>query len=113
MLKRTENLAPEKRPVGDLVHQLVEEGKAYARAEVDLAKAIAADKASSYKIPAIMLATAFLLLQAAFCALAVAVGLALAPLIGPLLGGIIAFLLFAGGAGGLAWLAGKKIKGAA
>ena len=30
------------RPVGELVHQLVEDGKAYARAEIGLAKAIAA-----------------------------------------------------------------------
>ena len=110
MLKRTENLVPEERPVGDLVHQLVDEGKAYAKAEVDLAKAMAVDKAAAYKMPAILLATAFLLAQAAFCALAVAVGMALAPMIGPLLGGIVAFLLFAGGAAGLAWLAGKKIK---
>lgn len=101
------------RPVGELVHQLVEQGKAYAQAEIGVAKAIAASRAQSFKVPAILLGTAFLLLQAAFGVLGIALFLALLPLIGPLLAGIVAFLIFAGLAGGLAYVAVKQIGGAA
>ena len=99
----------DERPVGELVHQLVEQGKAYAQAEIGVAKAIAASKAQAFEVPAILLATAFLLVQAAFCVLGVALFLALLPLMGPLLAGLAAFLIFAGLAGGLAYLAIKKI----
>ena len=99
----------DEKPVGELVHQLVEQGKSYAQAELGVAKAIAASKAQAFKVPAILLATAFLLAQAAFCTLGVALFLALLPLMGPLLAGIAAFLIFAGLAGGLAYLAVKKI----
>ena len=97
------------RPVGELVHQLVEQGKAYAQAEIDLGKAIASSKAQAFKVPAILLGAAFLLVQAAFCVLAVALFLALLPLMGPGLAGLAAFLIFAGLAGGLGYLAVKKI----
>ena len=99
------------RPVGELVHQLVEQGKAFAQAELGVAKAVAASKAQSFKVPAILLGTAFLLLQAAFGVLGVALFLALLPLMGPLLAGIVGFLIFAALAGGLAYLAVKKIGG--
>jgi heme A synthase len=99
------------RPVGELVHQLVEQGKTYAMAELDVAKAIATSKAQSFKVPAILLGTAFLLLQAAFGVLGVALLLALLPLMGPLLAGLLAFLIFAGLAGGLAYLAVRQIGG--
>jgi hypothetical protein len=99
----------DERPIGELVHQLVEQGKAYAQAELGLAKAIASSKAQSFKVPALLLATAFLLVQAAFCVLAVAVFVALQPSMGALLAGLVAFLIFAGLAGGLGYLAVKKI----
>ena len=91
------------RPVGELVHELIEDGKAYARAEVGLVKAMTRAKANALKLPAILFGVAFLLSLAAITALAVGVAMALATLIGPLAGGIAAFLLFAGVAGGLAW----------
>jgi hypothetical protein len=97
------------RPVSELVHQLVEQGKAYAQAEIDLGKAIATSKAQAFKVPAILLATAFLFAQAAFCVLGVALFLALLPLMGPLLAGFAAFLIFAGLGGGLAYAAVQKI----
>ena len=43
---------PPERPIGDLVQQLTEEGKAYARAELGVAKAIAAAKARALALPA-------------------------------------------------------------
>ena len=99
------------RPVGELVSQLVDQGKAYAQAEIGVAKAIAASKAAAFKVPAILLATAFLLLQAAFGVLGVALFLALVPLMGPLLAGLAAFVIFAGLAGGLAFIAVGMIGG--
>ena len=42
---------PPERPVGELVHQLIEEGKAYARAEFDLLKAIGTAKAKALALP--------------------------------------------------------------
>jgi hypothetical protein len=100
------------RPVGELDHLLVDEGKAYAQAELGLVKAIAASKAQSFKVPAILLGTAFLCLVAAFSVLGIALFAALLPLMPPLLAGLLAFLIFAGIAGGLGYLAVSKIGGA-
>ena len=100
----------DERPVGELVHQLVEDGKAYARAELGLAKATASAKAGALKLPAILFGAALLILQAAVTVLAVGVCLALIPLTGPLLAGLLAFLIFAVIAGGLAWFGVKKLR---
>jgi hypothetical protein len=97
------------RPVGELVHQLVENGKAYAQSELGLVKAIASDKARALTVPGILFGTAFVLLQAGFSALAVATFLAILPLVGPFLAGVLAFLIFAGLAGALGWLGVKKL----
>ena len=98
------------RPIGELVHQLVDDGKAYAEAELGVAKAIASAKAGSLKVPAILLGAAFLLLQAAATVLAVALLLALRPLIGPILAGLLAFAIFAGIAAGFGWRAAQMMK---
>ena len=98
------------RSIGELVSRLVDEGKAYAQAEIGVAKAIAAAKADGLKVPAILLGAAFLLSQAAATVLAVALFLALLPLIGPLLSGIAAFAIFAGIAAGLGWQAVQRIR---
>ena len=98
------------RPIGELVHQLVEDGKAYAQAEIGVAKTIASAKADRLKVPMILFGAAFLLSQAAATVLAVALFLALLPLIGPLLAGIAAFAIFAGIAAGLGWQAVQMIR---
>ena len=98
------------RPVGELVHELIEDGKAYARAELEHAKAIAAAKANALKLPAILFGIAFLFALAAIMALSVGVALGLATLIGPLAGGIVASLLFAAVAGGLVWYGVKRVR---
>lgn len=95
--------AGDERPIGELVNQLVEEGKAYAQAELGVAKAIAAEKAGTLKVPAILLGAALLFVQAAVTILAVATFLALVPLVGPVLSGLLAFLVFAGIGAGMAW----------
>jgi protein-S-isoprenylcysteine O-methyltransferase Ste14 len=98
------------RPVGELVHELIEEGKAYARAEVGLAKAIAQAKAKALAVPAALFGAAFILVLAAVTALAVGVVIALAKFVGPLLAGIIGLIIFAAIAGGLSWYAIKRLR---
>ena len=115
MLKATEQSSrlprPEdERPVGELVHELVDQGKEYARAEMSLAKAIATAKANALKIPAIMFAAAFLIIQAAINVLGVGGLLGLAPLIGPVLAALAVFVIMLGIAGGLAWYGAKKLR---
>jgi hypothetical protein len=100
----------EERPVGELVNQLVEDGKAYAQSEFGLVKAIAAQKAGALALPIALFAVAFMLVQAGVNALAVGVLLAIDSALGPLLAGLLAFLIFAAIAGGLAWWAMQKIK---
>ena len=98
------------RPVGELVNQLIEDGKAYARAEFGLVKAIASAKASALAVPAALFGAAFVCLLAAVIALAVGVVLALAKFIGPLLAGLAGLLIFAAIAGGLIWFALGRLK---
>ena len=112
MLKPVDQAEPprEERPVGDLVHQLVEEGKAYARAEIGLAKAIASAKAKALALPAALFGAAFMIALAAITALGVGVVLALAKFLGPLLAGIAGAVIFVGIAGGLAWYGAERVK---
>lgn len=112
MLKPVEPTPPPERPIGELVSELVEEGKAYAYAELDLAKAIAAAKARALAMPAALFGVAFILALAAVTALAVGVVIALAKFIGPLLAGIVGLLIFAAVAGGLAWWGVERAKSA-
>lgn len=98
------------RPVGELVHELIEDGKAYARAEIEVVKAMATAKLAAVKLPAIMFGAAFVLLLASVTALAWGVAAGLSTLIGPLAGGVVAFLLFATAAGGLAWYGVKRLR---
>ena len=109
MLKRADQPPPE-RPVGDLVQELIEDGKAYARAEAGVIKAMAAAKAKALTIPAALFGAAFVLVQAGVTALAVGVFAALYWAFGPVLAGLAAFLIFAVLAGGLAWYAVKRLK---
>ena len=98
-------------PIGEVVSQLIDEGKAYARAEAELAKATALAKLESLKVPAILLFSALLFAQAAVTALAVAIALGLAPLIGPFGGGLVAVIVAGGTAALLGWLGVQRLKG--
>ena len=69
----------DEQPIGEVISQLVDEGKAYAKAEVELAKASALAKAAEFKVSAILLFAALLFAQAAVTVLAVTIALALAP----------------------------------
>ena len=110
MLKPVDPGPQEERPVGELVSQLIEEGKAYARAELDLLKTIAASKARALVLPAILFGVAFILALAAVTALAVGVVLALARFIGLLAAGFVGLLIFAAIAGGLGWYGAERAR---
>ena len=86
----------EEKPVGELFSKLIDEGKAYAKAEIGLAKATAEAKATSAKKPIIVGFAALLFLQSATTVFAVTVALALATLIGPLAGGLTATMIALG-----------------
>ncbi len=117
MLKRTETggeppqpEGADERPIGELVHELVEEGKAYAKAELDVLKAIAAAKGKALIFPAILFAAAFIVALAAVTALAVGVVIAIAKFVGPLAAGVIGLLIFAAIAGGCGWYGAERLK---
>jgi hypothetical protein len=92
---------PPERPVGELVGELIDEGKAYARAELALAKAVALAKAKALALPAVAFGLAFILALAAVTALAVGVVIFLQAFIGPLAAGFVGMLIFGAIAGGL------------
>jgi lysozyme family protein len=98
------------RPVGELVHELVEEGKAYARAEIGLVRAIATAKGKALVIPAALFGVALFIAMAALNALAVGVVIALARFVGPLAAGLAGLLIFAAVAGGIAWYAMQRVR---
>ena len=102
--------ADNERPIGELVHELIEDGKAYARAELGVLKALATAKVNAFRLPAILFGVAFVLLLAAISALAYGVAAGLATLIGPLAGGIVAFLMFAAVAAALIWVGINKVR---
>lgn len=98
------------RPVGDLVHELIEEGKAYARAEIDWAKAIAAAKGKALAVPLGLFGVAFIFALAAITALALGVVIALSRFIGPLAAGFVGMLIFAAIGGGCAWYGYQRLR---
>jgi protein-S-isoprenylcysteine O-methyltransferase Ste14 len=101
---------PDERPIGELVHELIEDGKAYARAEVGLVKAIATAKGKALAIPAALFGTAFILALAGVTALSVGVVIALAKFVGPLAAGFVGMVIFLAIAGGLTWYGVQRVK---
>ena len=114
MLKPGGDLPPSgaERSFGALASQLIDDAKAYAWAEVDLAKAIAAEKGKSAAVAGALFAGALLLAIGATSALCVAIFVAIAYHLGPLLGGLITFVLVGAIAAGLGWLGWAKLRDA-
>ena len=110
MLKPADPGPTPERPIGELVHQLLEDGKAYARAEMGVVKAIAASKGKALAVPLGMFGAALLFALAAISALALGVVMALAKFIGPLAAGFIGMVIFAGIAGGLGWYGYERLR---
>ena len=101
---------PPERPIGELVQELIENGKAYALAEIGLAKAIAAAKGKALAIPAALFVLAFICALAAVTALALGVVVALETFIGPLAAGFVGMLIFAAIAGLLGWYGYQRLR---
>jgi len=106
MLKPADQPEPQpERSIGELVHDVVEDAKAYALAEVDFAKAVGMAKARALAWPAGLFFAALLVAQAAVTVLAVGIFAALYWAFGPMLAAIVASLIFVTLAAGLAWYA--------
>lgn len=80
-------------PVGELFGRLIDDGKAYAKAEVDLVRVRAEVQATRAKLPAILFAGALAFGFAGVIALILTLVLTLASAMGPLGGGLIATLV--------------------
>jgi protein-S-isoprenylcysteine O-methyltransferase Ste14 len=98
------------RPIGELVGDLIDHGKDYARAEIGLVQAIAAAKAKGAAIPAMLFALALVLALAGVSALALGVVAALAKFVGPLAAGAAGLLIFVALAGLSAWYGVERLK---
>jgi hypothetical protein len=96
--------------IGDLLGQLVDDAEAYARAELNVAKAIVEAKVDAAKTPSILFAASLFFAQSALTVLAVAIALALVPFVGPLAAGVVAFLIFSGIAAALVWIGWSRLQ---
>ena len=111
MLKPADPTPPgSDRPIGEIVRDLVDDGKAFARAELNAAKTIASVKANAVKVPALLFAAALFIGMAALNVLAFTVFVGLAMIMNPVLAGFVAFLLVLGAAGLLAWIGVQKLR---
>lgn len=95
-------------PIGELFGRLVDDGKAYAKAELNLARATAEAKAEAIKKPLALGAIALLFVQAGVVVFGITIAMALATLIGPLAGGLVATTICFAIAGLLGWLAKRE-----
>ncbi len=100
-------------PIGELFGRLIDDGKAYAKAEVGLVRARVEAQANRAKLPVILGTASIAFALAGVIALVLTLVLSLASLIGPLAGGLLATFITLVVAGGLAmaatnsWKAGK------
>jgi hypothetical protein len=101
---------PPERPVGELVSELIDEGKAYARAEFDLGKAIAIAKGKALAWPAGLFLAALIVIQSAVTILAVGIFMALVRPLGPILAAVITSILYCGIAGALGWWGYERLR---
>ena len=108
MLKRTETFAGEPEGIGDVLHRLVEDAKAYAQAEVNYVKTVGTERASALKTPVILGVAAILFAHAAFLALCATIFVALASLMSNTLAGLLTVVILGGIGGILGYLAYSK-----
>jgi len=102
--------AEAEKPIGELLTQLVDDGKAYAQAELNVGKALVGAKVEGAKLPALLGLLALLFLQASVVLLGMTVYLTLVSRLGPFGAGLIATALFAAIAAGLGWYAARRAK---
>lgn len=92
-------------PIGDLLHRLVADGKAYARAEIGYVKTLGTEKVAEAKKPAIFGVAALLFAHAAFIAFCALIWVALAQVMNAALAGLLTILILGAVAGALGYLA--------
>lgn len=100
-------------PIGELFGRLIDDGKAYAHAEIDLVRARAEGQVGRAKLPAILGAGAIAFGIAAVIALVMTLVLTLGSLLGPLGGGLLAVFIAVLIAAGLGLAALKSWKAGA
>jgi hypothetical protein len=93
------------RSIGDMVGQVLDDGRAYAQAEIDLAKVRAQAEVNRFRRAALLGAAAAALGLAALVAFALTLVIGFSWVLGPFGGGVAAVLLLALGAFGLFSLA--------
>lgn len=108
MTYATEGEEPES--LRELAARVIDNSKAYVRAEITLAKQTAVTKASQAAMPAVLVVAGIVLVQAAITILAAALGLLLAHWLGPAGGLAVAALIVLALAGLLVWIAVNQIK---
>ncbi len=102
-------LAEGDRSIGDMVGQVLDDGRAYAQAEIELVKVRAQAEVNRYRRAAVLGGAAAALGLAALVAFAMTLVIGFARLLGPFGGGAAAVLLLALGAYGLFSLAQSAI----
>ncbi len=108
MTDRTATIKGEPEGVGDLVHRLVVDAKAYALAEADYYKAVGAEKANALKAPLVLGLMAILFAHAAFLVLIATLFVGLASLMSDTLAGLLTLVICLVAAGGFGYLAYAK-----
>ena len=99
----------EAEPIGTLVTRAIEDGKAYARAEIDFYKHMALVRVAGLKVAAIFAVVAIFLVQSSLTTLLIGVGLALASWLGVAGGVLAAAVLGFVISGLLLWLAVRRL----
>lgn len=112
MLNRVAVEHGEPESVGDLVHRLVEDGKTYAKAEVNYYKTVGTERGKALVTPAILGVLALLFVLGAFGALCATLFVALAGVMKDWLAGLLTVVILAAIAGVLGYLAYSKGKAA-
>ena len=97
-------------PLGEMVGRLLDDGKGYARAEINLARVRVETIAMSYRDAVLLGAGAAIFALVALIMLFTTIAQSLTTLIGPLAGGAVTTLLAAGTAAGLAAVAKRKLE---
>jgi uncharacterized membrane protein len=91
--------------IGDLVHRLMNDGRAYAQAEVAYVKTLGTEKAAQLKMPVIYGVGALLFAHAAFLAVCALIWVALAQVMNEALAGLLTVIILGALAGVLGYLA--------
>lgn len=110
MLYRTETATGEQESIGDLFHRTVEDGKAYAKAEINYYKTVGTERASALKTPVILGVLGILFAHAAFLALCATLFVGLATLMSDTLAGLLTTVILAVIGGTLAYVAYTKAR---